>query len=146
MRRIFSALAGIGLSLNVMAADINFEELEGQVVYLDFWASWCGPCRESFPWMQSMHEKYADQGLVIIAVNLDQEAYLAKKFLAKYQPDFRIEYDGKGEMAEVFKVESMPTSFLIGRDGKARKKHKGFHSDDMNGYEEEIRSLLEEAQ
>ena len=146
MRTILSALAAIGLSMNAMAAVVDFDELKGKVVYLDFWASWCGPCRESFPWMQEMHERYGEDGLEIIAVNLDQEPYLAKKFLNKYQPTFRIEYDGKGDMAEEFRVQSMPTSFLIGRDGKARKKHSGFHADDRASYEDEIRNLLEESE
>lgn len=137
-------LAALCLSVNALAADVDFDQLQGKVVYLDFWASWCGPCRNSFPWMEAMHRQYADQGLEIIAVNLDQEPELAQKFLSEYQPTFRIEYDTSGSMAEHFGVDTMPTSFLIGRDGKARKKHKGFHADRKAAYESEIRTLLEE--
>ncbi len=137
-------LAALCLSVNALAADVDFDQLKGKVVYLDFWASWCGPCRNSFPWMEAMQQQYADQGLEIIAVNLDQEPELAQKFLSEYQPTFRIEYDASGSMAEQFAVDTMPTSFLIGRDGKARKKHKGFHADRKAAYESEIRTLLEE--
>jgi len=144
LNKILIGLAAMCLSLNALAADIDFDQLKGKVVYLDFWASWCGPCRESFPWMEEMHKKYAAQGLEIIAVNLDQEPELAQKFLKEYAPAFRIEYDAKGEMAEQFGVDTMPTSFVIGRDGKARKKHKGFHAERKAAYETEIRTLLEE--
>ena len=97
--RLLATVAALLLSFSALAADINFDQLKGKVVYLDFWASWCGPCRDSFPWMEAMHKKYAAQGLEIIAVNLDQEPELAQKFLKQYAPDFRIEYDAKGEMA-----------------------------------------------
>ncbi|MAD47293.1 MAG: redoxin [Oceanospirillaceae bacterium] len=142
--RLLATVAALLLSFSALAADINFDQLKGKVVYLDFWASWCGPCRDSFPWMEAMHKKYAAQGLEIIAVNLDQEPELAQKFLKQYAPDFRIEYDAKGEMAGQFGVDTMPTSFVIGRDGKARKKHKGFHAERKAAYETEIRTLLEE--
>ena len=138
------AALALALPFKAMAADIDFDQLKGKVVYLDFWGSWCGPCRESFPWMEAMHEKYAAQGLEVIAVNLDQEPELAQKFLQKYAPQFRIEYDASGDMAGQFGVDTMPTSFLIGRDGKARKKHKGFHAERKAAYETEISALLEE--
>ena len=145
MKKLGLALAALCLSLNVMAADIDFDQLKGKVVYVDFWASWCGPCRASFPWMEAMHKKYAAQGLEIIAVNLDQEPELAQKFLQEYPSSFRIEYDSKGELAGQFKVETMPTSFLIDRTGKARIRHQGFHADKVPGYEQEIQKLLGES-
>lgn len=125
-------------------AEIDFDQLKGKVVYLDFWASWCGPCRESFPWMEKMHQHYKDQGLEVIAVNLDQEPGLAQAFLKKFPVDFRIETDPKGELATYFKVETMPTSVIIDRQGNARFSHLGFHNDRSQGYEQEIRQLLEE--
>lgn len=145
MQRILIALVGLVLSWQTLAADIDFDQLKGKVVYVDFWASWCGPCRSSFPWMQSMHRKYANQGLEIIAINLDQEPELAQKFLQEYKPGFRVEYDTEGHLAEQFGVETMPTSFLIDRSGKARSKHKGFHTDKVHDYEQEIRKLLGES-
>lgn len=126
------------------SAEINFDELKGKVVYVDFWASWCGPCRASFPWMNDMHKRYATQGLEIIAVNLDQEPELAAEFIQELNPAFRIEYDPKGKLAEEFGVDTMPTSFVIDRSGKARSRHKGFHDGKRSSYEKELRQLLGE--
>ena len=89
-----------------------------------------------------MQQRYGDKGLKIIAVNLDQEPQLAKKFLQQFPVDFEIQYDPKGDMAEKFGVQTMPTSFLINRDGKAVKKHNGFFKSKSDEYESEIASLL----
>ncbi|MFP6846965.1 MAG: TlpA disulfide reductase family protein [Thalassolituus sp.] len=126
-------------------AEIDFDELKGQVVYVDFWASWCGPCKASFPWMNKMHRVYHDKGLTIIAINLDQEPELARNFIAEMDPEFRIEFDPSGKLAEEFKVDTMPTSFLIDRSGKARFKHKGFHDEKGREYQNEIQVLLKES-
>lgn len=145
MRRILLLITSLLMASNLMAAEVDFDQLKGKVVYLDFWASWCGPCRSSFPWMESMHQRYGSDGLEVIAVNLDQEPELAQKFLQQYAPTFRIEFDASGDMAGQFGVDTMPTSFLIDRSGKARVKHKGFHTDKVAGYEQEIKKLLEES-
>ena len=142
MRKILLTFTLLLLSPHLWAADIDFDKLKGKVVYLDFWASWCGPCRNSFPWMEQMQQRYGDKGLKIIAVNLDQEPQLAKKFLQQFPVDFEIQYDPKGDMAEKFGVQTMPTSFLINRDGKAVKKHNGFFKSKSDEYESEIASLL----
>jgi cytochrome c biogenesis protein CcmG, thiol:disulfide interchange protein DsbE len=144
MRSFLLVLSLLLGSLQANAADIDFDALKGKVVYLDFWASWCGPCRASFPWMHSMKRRYEDKGLVIIAVNLDQEPKLAEAFLKEFKPDFRVEFDRDGTMATAFGVETMPTSYLIDRNGKARFKHLGFHQDTPHQYEDEIQQLLEE--
>lgn len=129
----------------VMAADtLNLEAYKGKVVYVDFWASWCGPCRESFPWMKKIQQQYGKQGLVIIAVNVDQEQKLADSFLNEFHPDFNVLFDRDGKLAEDFKVSSMPSSFVIDRQGKPRFKHKGFHSNKQDQYESELLSLLSE--
>lgn len=152
-RQVFNAytpvfiLAGSLISANVFAQsgennEIDFEALKGQVVYLDFWASWCGPCKASFPWMESMHRRYEEEGLKIIAVNLDQEPQQVKAFLKENSASFDIIYDPQGNLAEAFNVEAMPTSYLISRSGKAIIKHSGFHSHDQAKYEREIKELL----
>ena len=145
MRRILLLVSYLLLATDVLAAEIDFDQLKGKVVYLDFWASWCGPCRGSFPWMERMHQRHGDEGLQVIAVNLDQEPALARAFLKEYAPSFRIEYDARGDMAGQFGVDTMPTSFLIDRHGKACVKHKGFHSEKESIYEAEIKKLLEES-
>ena len=114
----------------------------GKVVIVDFWASWCVPCRRSFPWLNAMHRKYADQGLVIIGVNLDEERSEAMEFLGEYPPEFRIYYDETKDLARDFGVVAMPSSYVIGRDGKIRKKHFGFKVKKQDEYESAIVDAL----
>jgi len=114
----------------------------GKVVIVDFWASWCVPCRRSFPWLNTMHRKYADQGLVIIGVNLDAEKSAAMTFLADFPPEFGIYYDETKDLARSFGVVAMPSSYLIGRDGEIRQKHFGFKVKKQDEYESAIVAAL----
>ncbi|MEI8033560.1 MAG: TlpA disulfide reductase family protein [Chlorobiaceae bacterium] len=115
----------------------------GSVVYLDFWASWCGPCRQSFAWMNAMQEKYRAQGLRVVGVNLDASGADAKKFLKETPAKFTIAFDSKGETPKAFGVKGMPTSFLIGRDGKVISQHLGFKEADRESLEKQIEGALE---
>lgn len=115
---------------------------KGRVVYLDYWASWCAPCRQSFPWMNEMQARYADQGLQIIAVNLDAKADDAKRFLAENSANFIIAYDPKGETPRLYGVKGMPTSIVIGRDGKVVSQHVGFNQGNRAELEQKIQSAL----
>lgn len=144
MRRFAGLLfVALGLLPAVGSADaVDLAELKGKVVYLDFWASWCGPCRQSFPWMGELQRDLGKDGLVIVAVNLDQMRSDADKFLSEFKPPFRIAFDPKGGMAERFKVQGMPTSVLIGRDGKTRLVHQGFRTKDRESLEQQIRAAL----
>ena len=118
------------------------EPIEGKVVYVDFWASWCAPCRRSFPWMNTMHAKYASQGLQIIAVNVDKERKLADEFLAETPADFDLRFDPAGALAAVFGVQAMPSSFLLDSSGKVIASHFGFKLADTAAYEADIASAL----
>ena len=120
------------------------QSLQGKVVLVDFWASWCSPCLSSFPWMDELQRRHAQKGLVVIAVNLDQDRALAEAFLNKTAPQFRIEYDAQGTLAKQFGVQAMPTSFLIDRSGKVRITHQGFRVAQRAEREQQIRQLLEE--
>ena len=121
------------------------DSLQGKVVLVDFWASWCGPCLQSFPWMNDLHARHGGDGLVIVAVNLDQDRALADAFMQKIPPKFRVEYDAQGTLAQQFGVEAMPTSFLIDRNGQVRVRHAGFRDKQRAGREQEIAQLLKEA-
>jgi thiol-disulfide isomerase/thioredoxin len=121
---------------------MDLATLKGRVVYLDFWASWCGPCRKSFPWMSDMQARYGSQGLTIVAVNLDQDHALAAKFLAAYPPGFTVAFDPKGATAERYDVKGMPSSYLIDRAGRIQARHIGFREQDAAALEQEIRALL----
>lgn len=138
-----SPLAAAGQSTS---GPLNLAEYEGQVVVVDFWASWCVPCRRSFPWLNDMHAKYAERGLVIIGVNVDANRDDAMAFLAKYQADFQIHFDTKGSLASEYGVEAMPSSFVIGRDGQITARHLGFKVKRQDEYEAILVDALGEKQ
>jgi thiol-disulfide isomerase/thioredoxin len=119
-----------------------FGAVDGQAVWVDFWASWCAPCRRSFPWMNEMHGKYADAGLTIIAVNVDKERELADEFLDETPAEFRVHFDPAGALAEEFGVQAMPSSFLLDADGNVVAAHYGFKATDTEDYEQAIRAAL----
>jgi thiol-disulfide isomerase/thioredoxin len=124
----------------------SLSELKGQVVYIDFWASWCKPCRKSFPWMNRMQAKYAKQGLQIIAINLDVESDLAQEFLDKIPANIPIIYDPEGEIASDYKLVGMPSSYLIDKKGRIRVAHKGFFENKISQYEQALQALLNESE
>jgi len=143
MRRILVCmilLVGFGQATAETAFDLD--EHAGKVVLVDFWASWCVPCRRSFPWMNEMQDKYADQGLVIIAVNLDNTPADATLFLNDYPARFEIAYDTDKSIARKFRVQAMPSSFLFGRDGKISDSHLGFKVKQQAEYEAAIVAAL----
>lgn len=121
---------------------LNLQALKGRVVYLDFWASWCGPCRQSFPWMAEMQQRYAGQGFVVVAVNLDKDHELAAGFLREFRPRFPIVYDKTAKLAEQFHVSAMPYSVVLDRDGKVKAVHTGFGNERRAAMEDEIRQLM----
>jgi len=120
------------------------DSLQGKVVLVDFWASWCAPRLRSFPWMNELQQKHGDDGLVVLAVNVDQDRALADAFLKKIPAQFRIEYDQAGTLAKQFGVENMPTSFLIDRTGQVRVRHSGFRDKQREEREQQIVQLLKE--
>jgi cytochrome c biogenesis protein CcmG/thiol:disulfide interchange protein DsbE len=115
----------------------------GKAIYLDFWASWCGPCRRSFPWMNEMQEKYGKQGLQVIAVNVDRKNEDAQRFLARVPARFVLAYDPAGETPRRYGVKAMPSSALIAPDGKIVFMHSGFDDDEKADLESRIRQMLE---
>jgi thiol-disulfide isomerase/thioredoxin len=125
-----------------VALEKALEKHKGEVVYLDFWASWCGPCRKSFPWLNKVEAEYKSQGFSVISVNLDANKTLATKFLEETPADFTVIYDPKGKIAKHFKIKGMPSSMLIGRDGKIKSRHTGFFTNKIPLYQQEISQLL----
>ncbi|PKG85228.1 TlpA family protein disulfide reductase [Colwellia sp. 75C3] len=116
----------------------------GKVVYVDFWASWCVPCRKSFPWMNTMQAQHQEQGLVVLSINLDAQVSLAEKFLLATPANFAIIYDAKGVLAKKFKLKGMPSSYLFNREGKLISAHSGFNAKKQKKYEHEIALLLDQ--
>jgi peroxiredoxin len=122
---------------------VELKEFRGKVVYLDFWASWCGPCRKSFGWMNEVQAKYAAQGLQIIGVNLDEKTEDAARFLKETPAKFTLLFDQGGKLPTAYGVKGMPTSYLIGRDGKVIAEHVGFKDADRADLEKRIQAALE---
>lgn len=124
--------------------NISLADLKGKVVYLDFWASWCVPCRKSFPWMNEMHARYDKKDFTIVAINLDSSKAEALKFLEKIPADFDIAYDPEGGVADKYKLKAMPSSYLIDKKGKLVFAHKGYREGDTAEIEDKIRTLLKQ--
>jgi len=143
-RTVFAVACLFSFASALADSTVDLKAFQGRVVYLDFWASWCAPCRQSFPWMQAMKDAYERQGLTVIAVNLDRRREDADKFLARFHPNFDIRFDPEGEMAGRFQVQGMPTSVIIDRHGVRRYTHIGFRPVDLAGYESELRNILAE--
>ncbi len=123
---------------------VALSQYTNQVIYLDFWASWCAPCRTSFPLLNELFEKYQKQGFEVVAVNLDEDLDDAQKFLAELPVTFTILHDAEGQWAEKYGIESMPTSFIIDKHGVVQHVHNGFSKADIGKLENKIASLLEQ--
>ncbi|MBS0470378.1 MAG: TlpA family protein disulfide reductase [Proteobacteria bacterium] len=142
---VLMAAMALGLPLGAShAAALDLSAYKGKVVYLDFWASWCTPCRESFPWMSDIQRNYGSDGLVVIAVNVDRDRESADEFLQSFSPAFKVVYDPSGTIAKQYELKDMPTSVLIGRDGRVRFVHNGFYPDREDSYVGHIWTLLRE--
>jgi cytochrome c biogenesis protein CcmG, thiol:disulfide interchange protein DsbE len=143
-----AVLLGFALGASIAAgateggAPPDLAEWKGKVVYLDFWASWCVPCKQSFPWMNAMHRRYGKDGLVVVAVNMDQEHGDAVAFLQRYPAEFTVRFDPRGKLAQGFNLRGMPTSALLDRDGKVLLVHEGFRAQDPSLLEQSIRGAL----
>ena len=121
------------------------DKLKGQVILLDFWASWCGPCKKSFPAMQELHKHFAGQGVVVIAVNVDEKRADMERFLRGMDVSFTTVRDADRKLVAAADVATMPTSFVIDHAGKIRYVHRGFLGDQtVKEYREQIVRLLKE--
>lgn len=123
---------------------MRLAELRGNVVYVDFWASWCTPCRKSFPWMQTLHERYQKDGLVVLAINLDDDRAQAEDFLSELPVGFPVAFDPQARSAEQFRVVGMPSSYLIDRQGRIRDSQVGFLDKHKDVTERALQALLQE--
>ena len=125
--------------------DLDLGRYKGKVVYLDFWASWCGPCRQSFPYMEHLAARYGTQGLAVVAVNLDHSRPQAEAFLKDLGVSgLEVIYDADRQLAKGFAITDMPSSVLIGRDGRVRYVHSGFFPEQRQAYESHVAELINE--
>lgn len=123
---------------------VTLESLKGKVVYLDFWASWCGPCALSFPYMTEVAKKHQAEGLELVAVSVDESREEAEAFLSTHPTGFTVVHDPNGECPKAYGLETMPTSYLIDRKGNLREVHRGFSNSDRQELSKAILTLLKE--
>jgi thiol-disulfide isomerase/thioredoxin len=124
----------------------SLDKLRGKVVYVDFWASWCGPCRRSFPWMNEMQQRYGSKGFVVVGVNVDKKRADADRFLAQNQANFTIVFDETGATPSAYAVKGMPSSYLIDGNGKVVYVERGFLDEHKADLEQRIAALVGKAQ
>lgn len=160
---VFKVVAGVWLFLSVMpsfaqsvsasqwATPLTSDSIQtqlsayrGKVLWVDFWASWCPPCRASFPWMNQMQQRYGAKGLQIIGINVDENPADARRFLQHHPAQFQVFFDPNGDAPGRFNVQGMPTSYLIDRHGKIRMVHIGFEPTQKQALERAIVQALSE--
>ncbi len=124
--------------------DVKLADLKGKVVPVDFWASWCGPCREELPVLDGLYKKYKDKGLVIIGVGLDHDSDRLAKFLRALPVSFPVVHDPQGAVANKYEPPKMPSSYLIDKRGLIRHVHAGFKASDKAQFDKELSALLSE--
>ncbi len=123
--------------------EFRLAEFQGQVVLVDFWASWCAPCREALPWLNAMQQKFGDQGLQVVMVNLDRNQAAASEMVGDIEVGIRQFLDPDGELATRYELEGMPSSFLYDRSGQLISSHVGFLKADGPKREKAIVKALE---
>jgi thiol-disulfide isomerase/thioredoxin len=125
--------------------DLGLAEVQntkGQYIYIDYWASWCGPCRQSFPWMNALQAKLGPKGLKVVAVNVDAKRTDADKFLSHTPAQFTIAYDPQGESAKKLAIKTMPTSILVSPEGRVLFVHSGFRAEETLQLEAKISAAM----
>lgn len=141
------AVAAPSFSLPVIAngeGELQLDSLRGSVVYLDFWASWCGPCRLSLPALDTLYRDLAPQGLIVAAISVDVVEEDALDFLERYPVTYPVAMDKTGAVPRSFSVNGMPSGYLIDRQGRVRAVHVGFKRGDEVALRDEIETLLSE--
>jgi thiol-disulfide isomerase/thioredoxin len=124
--------------------NVRLQEQVGNVVLINFWASWCGPCREELPLLEALQQDYADLGFTILAVNVDKDPAKADVLLNDIAVSFPVLFDNDAVVSKLYDVSAMPTTVIVDRDGKQRLLHKGYKSGDVAKYEQVVKSLLRE--
>jgi peroxiredoxin len=124
--------------------NIRLSEYRGQVVLINFWASWCGPCRQEMPELDALHRKYSDLGFTVFGVNVEQDRALADKVLRDIPVSFPILFDDSNLVSELYQVDAMPVTVLVDRNGDIRYMHRGYKPGYEQAYEEQLRTLIKE--
>ena len=124
--------------------NIKLSELRGQVVMINFWASWCGPCRQEMPLLDELHARYSPMGFTMLGVNVEKDSSKARALLKDLPVEFPILFDQKNQVSKDYDVIAMPSTVLVDRDGNIRYIHRGYKPGDENTYQDMIRSVIVE--
>ncbi|MEP5764077.1 MAG: TlpA disulfide reductase family protein [Halieaceae bacterium] len=144
-----SALTGDGKAANFTLKDadgnnVRLSEYRGQVVLINFWASWCGPCRQEFPHLDTLHQKYESLGFTVFGVNVEQDRSMADKVLRDIPVSFPILFDDENLVSQEYDVDAMPATVLVDRNGEIRFMHRGYKPGYEAQYEKQVRALVRE--
>ena len=123
---------------------VSLQDFDGQVVLINFWASWCGPCREEMPLLEALHKRYEPLGFTMVGVNVEEDSAAAEKFLQGTSVSFPILFDRANSVSKLYDVIAMPSSVIVGRDGTVRYIHHGYEPGNENDYQDQIRQLIRE--
>ena len=127
---------------SVAGANLRLQEQRGQVVMVNFWATWCGPCRQEMPHLNRLYEKYRASGFVLLGVNVDDDARNAVEVATKLGVRFPVLLDTEKTVSKLYDLATMPSTVLIDRDGKIRYIHRGYLNGYEDNYDKQIRELL----
>lgn len=123
---------------------VSLDKLKGQVVMLNFWASWCGPCRQEMPLLEQMHKRYGSLGFTLLGVNVEENTADAEKWLTQTPVSFPVLFDKENKVSKLYDVNAMPSTVFIDRKGNVRYLHRGYKPGDESEYLNQIRALLKE--
>lgn len=129
---------------NQQGTNLNLAEQRGEIILINFWASWCGPCRKEMPVLQKLQDKYQDLGVQVWGVNVEQENQAGKDFLADLDLSFSIFFDQTNSLSKTYQVEAMPTTVMIDRNGKVRFVFQGYQDGYEKKYAAAIKQLIRE--
>jgi peroxiredoxin len=123
-------------------SNLKLSEQRGTVILLNFWASWCGPCRTEMPLLDDLYQEYRDYGFTVLGVNLDENRDQADRLLDKIPVTFPVLFDPQNSTSETYGVDAMPTTVLIDRNGVVRHHHRGYKDGYMDKYEDQVKALV----
>jgi thiol-disulfide isomerase/thioredoxin len=124
--------------------NVSLDQLKGKVVMLNFWASWCGPCRQEMPLLEQMHKRYSSLGFTLVGVNVEANTKDAERWLAETPVSFPVVFDRDSKVSKLYDVSAMPSTVFIDRKGNVRYLHRGYKAGDEGEYLNQIRALLKE--
>ena len=125
-------------------SNVSLAQYKGQVVMINFWASWCGPCRQEMPLLDNIYKKYGKMGFTLIGVNVEPDRKAAEAWLAQTPVTFPVLFDTESKVSRLYSVSGMPTTVFVDRKGNVREVHQSYKPGDENGYLDQIRSLMRE--